>query len=390
MLVVGAGPAGCATAITAAKRGASVLLVDKQPYGRWKVCGGCVSRLGCEALATLGIPSELLEAESYPLNRLRLSCGASQAVLRLRGGRAISRTHLDPLLIDHAISRGAAYVSDGKVTLTNAGGGADWVSSTVTRGEKTMEVKARCVAWAGGLQSLPAVSRDSMTTKIKRNSYVGLGATLDTAHSDVPPGVVDMHVTRHGYIGRVLLPDGRVDVAAAVNPRRLKVGESSAQVMGEMLRGVPGIPQQAIDDARQARWRGTPKLTMRSTRLVHGRVFLVGDAAGYIEPFTGEGMGWALSSGIELGAILGDIALTSERQSLPDIHRRWSKAHKQCVRRRQSACHAIRWGLRQPVLLRGLLRAANHLPRPFENYAARVGAPDATPRPAANPERATA
>jgi flavin-dependent dehydrogenase len=81
-------------------------------------------------------------------------------------------------------------------------------------------------------------------------------------------------------------------------------------------------------------------------------VFVVGDAAGYIEPFTGEGMAWAMCGGLALVPIAVEAARKGWSEALAA---EWTARHRERVGKRQLACHAVAAMLRQPALLRGAM-----------------------------------
>jgi flavin-dependent dehydrogenase len=99
-------------------------------------------------------------------------------------------------------------------------------------------------------------------------------------------------------------------------------------------------------------WRGTPALTRTANCPAAERCFLLGDAAGYVEPFTGEGMAWALASAVAL-APLADSAV---EQWEPDLPARWSRRLRSLLGGRRRACRLVTLGLRRPWLLGAALR----------------------------------
>jgi flavin-dependent dehydrogenase len=118
-------------------------------------------------------------------------------------------------------------------------------------------------------------------------------------------------------------------------------------------------------------WRGTPALTRRPRRRAAERVFALGDAAGYVEPFTGEGMAWALSAAVALAPL---VARAAERWESRYV-RVWPRAFQCLVVRSQVACRAAAFVLRRPLLARvlvGILSRAPFLARPV---LARLHAP---------------
>ena len=113
-----------------------------------------------------------------------------------------------------------------------------------------------------------------------------------------------------------------------------------------------------IPEAADASWRATPALTRRSTPPAAERLLLLGDAAGYVEPFTGEGMGWAL-----MGAqAVVPLVLQGQREWSRDLERAWARRHARLIGSRQRFCHGLAFALRRPGLSRGLLAAAGRWP----------------------------
>src|SRR5262249_6000876 len=107
--------------------------------------------------------------------------------------------------------------------------------------------------------------------------------------------------------------------------------------------GAPEIP--GLD---RALWQGTPGLTRRAHPLARDRLFFLGDAAAYVEPFTGEGIAWALAS----ARAVEPFALESIERWHPRLARGWEQAHHRVTGRRQLVCRAVALGLRSPWLIR--------------------------------------
>ena len=103
-----------------------------------------------------------------------------------------------------------------------------------------------------------------------------------------------MAVGKGGYVGLVRVEDGGLNAAAAFERRFLRVCGGPAGAASRILSG-SGFP--AVSAFGEAEWRGTVALTRTTRPVAADRVFLIGDATGYVEPFTGEGMAWALDVG---------------------------------------------------------------------------------------------
>ena len=183
-------------------------------------------------------------------------------------------------------------------------------------------------------------------------SRIGAGVTVPA--DAVPPffanGTIFMATGRGGYVGLVRVEDGRLDVAAAFDVAFVKAqggpGAAAEAVLGEV--GWPRVPGLA-----ELPWKGTPALTRRAKQLGGERWFAVGDAAGYVEPFTGEGMAWAVMS----AAALAPIAAHAAHHWDASLVREWGAAHQRIIGKRQRACRVVSRVLRSPALTTFAVRA---------------------------------
>src|SRR5262249_9490161 len=132
-----------------------------------------------------------------------------------------------------------------------------------------------------------------------RRSHVGLGATLTASQVSAeaselaPRGTIVMAVGSSGYVGLARAECDGLSIAAAVSPRAMRRAGSPAGAIGEILTSA-GVPLPPLDPA--IAWTGTTPLTSSARRIAAPRLFVVGDAASYVEPFTGEGIAAALES----------------------------------------------------------------------------------------------
>jgi flavin-dependent dehydrogenase len=100
-------------------------------------------------------------------------------------------------------------------------------------------------------------------------------------------------------------------------------------------------------------------------------MLLVGDAAGYVEPFTGEGIAWA-SGGAVAAAPLVEAGV---RAWSPELEREWARRHRAVVGSRQRLCRAAAWSLRRPLVRRAALRAGRAAPVLVRAVAGRLHHP---------------
>jgi flavin-dependent dehydrogenase len=194
-----------------------------------------------------------------------------------------------------------------------------------------------------------------------------LGCALVDETDIYPPGVLAMGVSRHGYVGLVRVEGGELNIAAAIDASFLKELKGPGPAAVELLAGT-GLPVPAV--LREADWMGTPTLTRTTRPLAHRGIFLIGDAAGYVEPFTGEGMAWAMEGA--LGVVRHVLnELRAEPSGEPSgqhraAHRKgasWDAEYRRRLQSRLRTCQLIRWGVRWPRLVNLATRTLEHWPR---------------------------
>lgn len=353
-VVVGAGPAGSMTAYGLARGGASVLLLERQSLPRWKVCGACLSPGTLALLEDAGLGGLARDSGGVPLRTLRIGGWGREASVALGSSVALSRRVLDRALADAAVSAGATLVTSARARLGPVVDGARLVQVDTADGEEG--VRARVVVAADGLTShVLARAQGGTGARVASPSRIGFGGVFSAeGHGDYVPGVIHMAVGDGGYVGLVRQEDGRLDVAAA-----LDVGDPHGAHPRRMVDAVldsAGFP--ALRGEPETGWRGTPALTRTVGSRGAERVFAVGDAAGYVEPFTGEGIAWALSGARTLTPILLDAVGAWH----PHLVRRWDAAWNASVGRSARLCRAVAWGLRRPRVSRAGLYLLRHLP----------------------------
>lgn len=350
VVVVGAGVAGTASAYRLARRGLRVLLVEKSRWPRDKACGGCVNAAALRTLSEAGLGDVGSAGAAY--SRMRLASGRRRAVLSLPAGRAISRRRLDSMLAARAVNAGARFLPATQAAL--GASRADSRDVMLCRHRQRVTVTAKLVLGCDGLQSRLLHQEQSAEPEIDAESHIGIGTTVP-APPDYRPGAIHMACGRHGYVGLVRTEDGRLTVGAALNPAWVKHRGGPGAAVPEVLQGA-GFP--AFDALNRARWHGTPRLTRRRRRLGAERVLVLGDAAGYVEPFTGDGMAWALAG----AAAIEPLALRGVERWSNGLVDQWTARHRKLVRARQRGCRGIAMMLRRPRLIESLLPLINAAP----------------------------
>ncbi len=329
--VAGAGPAGSMIAGLLAARGASVLLIDKSSFPREKVCGSCLSGAALAALEIAGLTDLSGQLGAIPLQNMRLRAGRYEANLALPGGVSLSRSALDAALVRAAKARGAAFLPSVTAILQPTTGALCEVRLR-SAGQQVM-VKARIAVAADGLSGSFLKDTAGMEPVVAPGAPLGLGAVVDGSEGNYEPGTIYMACGRDGYVGVVRLEDGRLDVAAAMDPSRMRILGGAAAAVDGILRAA-GFPALALS----APFRGTLPLSRRRPRVAAQGLFVLGDAAGYLEPFTGEGMGWAMQQALLLAPIVQEAipAPTAQHAAL------WQRESERFFRQRR-CCRAAAW-----------------------------------------------
>lgn len=341
--VIGAGPAGALAAYQIACRGHSVLLVDKADFPRSKVCGSCLNGHALAVLRETGLGRLPAALDAISLQRFVLACGGRRAYLGLPCGVALSREVFDAALVTAAVDAGADFLP-----LTQA------VSSRITDSTRTLvlrqpvqraEVRARVLLAASGLTGASLLVPDRHPN-VRLGSRLGVSLLLPDGPRFYEPGTIYMACARTGYVGVVRVEDNRLNLAAALDPSCLRKG---AAVQAQALLASAGLP--IIPAMLAESWRGTPALTRRPAAVAAERGFVLGDAAGYIEPFTGEGIGWALASA---QAVVPLVCRGVNRWEMY-LAAEWTRVYRRSIPPRQWLCRALAAALRRPWLSRALV-----------------------------------
>ncbi|HET8790869.1 MAG TPA: NAD(P)/FAD-dependent oxidoreductase [Modicisalibacter sp.] len=351
VIVVGAGVAGSVSAYRLARRGLSVLLVEKSAWPRDKVCGGCVNVATLQALSDAGLTDISGAGAAY--STMRLASGRRQALLPLPAGLAISRRRLDELLVTRARDAGVVFVSDTQAVLDAAKANARHVM--LRQHQQQVMMATKLVVGCDGLASRLLRKDAPKALEIEAGSRIGVGATVTAAPGFYEPGTIHMACGPHGYAGLVRVENDKLNMGAALGPAWTKQCGGPAAAIAEVLRTAAFPRFDALIDAN---WQGTPQLTRRRHRLGSERVLIVGDAAGYVEPFTGEGMGWALAG----AAAVEPFAIEAVGGWRDDVVSRWTARYAEVTRARQRGCQGVSMLLRHPHLMASLLPLVNAMP----------------------------
>jgi len=286
VIIIGAGPGGSTAAIDLARAHRRVLLIERKPFPRDKICGGCLSGRAMRHLQRLignagRLPGAPAARITFVIGRYRLECRPHGRT------RVVARRDLDARLAQCAVDAGAEVRFGLAAELVCGDGG--WL---VAAGDERL--RAGTVLLAGGVGSVPG--RLGLTPRDDPRRMISLQwvQPLDDRLPD--PGCVELHWLRGGYVG--LATPGPTHCVVALAAKWSDRPHEDAWTRLRRLNPTAPIMAVLPPDA-PARYdaKGTAGFPHAPARRGRENLLLVGDAAGYEEPFTGEGIGLAMISG---------------------------------------------------------------------------------------------
>lgn len=289
VVIVGGGPAGAATALCLARRKIAVTVIERATFPRRKVCGEYLGLGALAELDALGL-GDAVRACGSPLRSVRICAYGERADLSFsRPALAIARERLDAILLDAAVAAGA-HLMTGRVEDLLFEGLRDCVRGVTVRipGGECCDVASRTVVGADGTGSLVARKLGLICTQRGGARFaVGGHYRMARAQSDV----VEMLYDGDTYVAINPLGGGLANVMAVVPKRHV---EQWSRALESGLSGRTG-PRVAIGP-----------LAHRVRRTIAPGAMLVGDAAGFLSPFTGQGVYLALRGAKRAAHALAD------------------------------------------------------------------------------------
>jgi flavin-dependent dehydrogenase len=357
VLVAGAGPAGSATALLLARAGVAVTLVDRAVFPREKACSEYMSPEVVRRLDRIGVLADLDAAGGGALvgttvtaplgSRLSGRFALARPTPFRPTGLALSRRVLDARLVEAARAAGATVLERTALrALVEEPDGRVAGAVLEERSGRRREVRARLVVGADGLRSLVARRiggvRHGRPRRVAFVAHVagvrGLGASAE------------MHVGARAYVGLNPLGGDVANVALVVPASEAEAARGrAADWFFARLERFPGVAG-CVDRRRVVRAvLATGPFAARARRVVADGALLVGDAADFFDPFTGEGICAALR-GAELAA---DAALGALEAPGPVSARRlagYARARRRAFAGKWAVERLIGWAIEWPAL----------------------------------------
>ncbi|WP_028966006.1 NAD(P)/FAD-dependent oxidoreductase [Sphingomonas phyllosphaerae] len=285
-LILGGGPAGSAAAITLARGGTRPLVIERTRETGDALCGGFLSWRTLETLARLGIEAEALNRA--PVTRVRIFARGRVVETALPAPAVgVSRARLDSLLLDHAVSDGAA-VERGVVARAIEGG-------AIRTGDGAL-LESAALFLASGKHDVrgaarPAEARGTDPTLGLRTRRHG------AAVAHCVGDAIELHLFDRGYAGVVLQEDGSANVCLAIRRSRLAEAGSTDALLAALATELPAFADRLAGDATPIEAIANVPYGWRARHGTDG-CYRLGDQAAVIPSLAGEGMGIALASGV--------------------------------------------------------------------------------------------
>jgi menaquinone-9 beta-reductase len=309
--IIGAGPAGTAAALSLASKGYRVVLIDKEKFPREKLCGDFINPVNWPILRELGVDTDILSSEHDKITAFRITaCSGEHAEARLpaqnRGpdfGVGLSRWSFDFALLRKAEHNGAAVLQGCRVkSLIREP--KRW-RLVLDHAPGTAEIRAAFLIGADGRNSWLA-NRLGLTSAAEMQGR-SLGFQIRLEAPNASKGKIDIHLFPGGYAGLVGLGGKFFNLCLAVDKRSLPHQRQMEFLCESLLPQNPYLRELLLSSRQIGPARSTYPVYFKPRRCFADGILFVGDAARVNEPVSGEGIYFAMKSGL-LAAQTLDVA----------------------------------------------------------------------------------
>ncbi|MGH9866809.1 MAG: NAD(P)/FAD-dependent oxidoreductase [Candidatus Polarisedimenticolia bacterium] len=352
--IVGGGPAGSAAAIGLTARGLSVILMDKSPFPRDKICGDFLTPGSVEKLEAIA-GDAIAKLRPCPLRGMKITFEQRAIESSFpfgKQGHGLTRRELDDVLRARAEESGARWMPSFTARGTTLErDGTRVVEGTWPDGTRG-RVRARLVVEASGRHG-PFGRALGWRRDDPRLRRFALWSHMQGVRDLRERG--EMHVFEGGYVGVGArdVASGLANVTMVLTPRAMAQARGHvAEYFHGALARHPELGRRTQGAARISPVRGLGPLACTASRVASGRLALVGDASGFVDPFTGEGVFVALESARLLAA-----SVVERDPGDPEGLRRYERAHASAFRSKLRLCRLLQITIARPWLARRVTRA---------------------------------
>lgn len=350
VIVAGGGPAGSSAAIHLAKRGARVLLVEQKQFPRAKLCGEFISPECAALFERLGVADQMFAARPATLSetvfysRTGKNARVPSSWFGSSGGAlGLSRAEMDERLLRRATEVGVKVLENAHATnLLFKNQSVDGLA--IRRHDTEEKFHSSIVIDATGrTRALARQLTKPNAQRDRRPSMIAFKAHLENTR--VAPGACEIYFYRGGYGGLSSIENGLSNLCFIASARDVRAcGADADQVVREIVR-----QNARADETLQTARAASPWLAValegfgRHPVAPAEGLLTIGDAASFIDPFTGSGMLMALQSG-ELAAntMATYLDAHSTSRSLKDLAVNYRQAYREMFESRLRVCSLLR------------------------------------------------
>lgn len=353
VIIVGAGPAGSAAATHLADAGHRVLLLDRAAFPRHKACSDYVNPGGVQLLAELGVLNDIRRAGAHHLETMTVHAPDGRrfdlTFGRAEPGRAaigLTRYRLDHLLLERARAAGAIFVERAHVRqVICENGRVTGVEATINGTRERLH--APIVIGADGHHSSVTRALD-LDVPLRWPRKTGLAAHYRGVTGLGQFG--EMHVAPNVYAGLAPLEDGLTNVAFVTHVATVAGRPGSIDdLFRETLNTIPEVARKLAAAERVGPIRGVGGMARRARRTTGNGFLLIGDAASFLDPFTGEGVYEALL-GAKLAAPVISRALRANDTSAAALDP-YRVARRRALTAKREVCWIVQGIINTPALM---------------------------------------
>ena len=353
--IIGGGPAGSSSAAFCARAGLHTLVLERERFPREKVCGDCINPSCWPVLERLAIAAQVLDLSHSELNSVEfIAIDGHKVSVDLPTGDppvareiSVKRSLFDHLLLKRAREVGALVREE--ITVTALEHNGDWKIATLTSGD----FRARALIAADGRNSTVARLRSLLPRPTRERVAL-------QAHIPLPQNFgkrIVLQFLREGYSGQAPVNKTELNLCLVGRPSTISRLRQWAQSQFEIAANQP--------------WRTITPLTRAPVPCAHENLLFIGDAARVVEPFTGEGIYYALRSGELAADAIAKIIRGEDRQlALRDF----ARASAEMYRGRLWINRLARAAVLSPRLASFLIQAARVEPI-FRSLTKKIATP---------------
>jgi len=348
VIIAGGGPAGSSAAINLASQGARVLLVEQKKFPRPKLCGEFISPECVALFESLGVADQMLAARPAKL---------AETVFYSRSGKCarvpsswfgstgmalgLSRAEMDERLLRRASDVGARVLEDAQVTNLLIEDESVRGVTVKQKGVEANYLSALTIDATGRSRFLVRHLNSKQISKRERAPMVAFKAHLE--NTGVAPGACEIYFYRGGYGGLSNIENGLSNLCFIASARDVRAcGASADRVMREVIFQNQRAKETLQNSRLQSPWLAVSLEGFGRHSVVPTIGLLaIGDAASFIDPFTGSGMLMALQSG-ELAANEIGKSFAGDSVDLQQLRVNYSAAYHEIFDSRLKICSLMR------------------------------------------------